>query len=165
MLLKKGDNNDFVKQLQVKLGVEAIGTFGPKTEAAVINFQRANGLIDDGIVGDSTWNKLMGVTPVVATPVIAIVPVATSISSFKLDKLKGHIPDSVIAAIPDTAAKFNITNVLRLAHFLAQAGHESGQFKATSENLNYSSKGLLGIFPRYFTRSEEHTSELQSLVQ
>jgi putative chitinase len=150
MILKKGDNNDFVKQLQVKLGVEAIGTFGPKTEIAVKAWQKANGLDDDGIVGDATWNKLMGVTPVVATPAIVTVPIAASISNFKLDKLKGHIPDSVIAAIPDTAAKFNITNVLRLAHFLAQAGHESGQFKATQENLNYSSKGLLGIFPRYF---------------
>ena len=62
MLLKKGDNNDFVKQLQVKLGVEAIGTFGPKTEAAVIAFQKANGLTADGIVGDGTWNKLFPTT-------------------------------------------------------------------------------------------------------
>jgi len=147
MLLKKGDNNDSVKQLQVKLGVEAIGTFGPKTEAAVMVFQKANGLKDDGIVGKDTWNKIMGINP---EPVSTPAPTTILVSSFKLDKLKGHIPDSVIAAIPDTAAKFNITNVLRLAHFLAQAGHESGQFKATSENLNYSSKGLLGIFPRYF---------------
>ena len=147
MLLKKGDNNENVKKLQVKLGVEAIGTFGPKTEEAVKAWQRANGLLDNGVVGDGTWNKMFGITPApTATPATTTILV----SSFKLDKLKGHIPDSVIAAIPDTAAKFNITNVLRLAHFLAQAGHESGQFKATQENLNYSSKGLLGIFPRYF---------------
>ena len=147
MLLKKGDNNEDVKKLQAKLGVDPIGNFGPKTEETVKAWQRANGLKDDGIVGNDTWNKIMGVTPAsTATPAPTIL-----VSSFKLDKLKGHIPDSVIAAIPDTAAKFNITNVLRLAHFLAQAGHESGQFKATSENLNYSSKGLLGIFPRYFT--------------
>ena len=146
MLLKKGDNNEQVKQLQIKLGVDPVGNFGPKTEEAVKKFQATNGLAADGIVGDATWNKIMGIVPV-TTPTPVVVPS----SSFKLDKLKGHIPDSVIAAIPDTAAKFNITNVLRLAHFLAQAGHESGQFKATSENLNYSSKGLLGIFPRYFT--------------
>jgi len=146
MLLKKGDNNEDVKKLQIKLGVEPIGNFGPKTEAAVKAWQKTNGLIDDGIVGNDTWNKIMGVAPAPASA-----PTTILVSSFKLDKLKGHIPDSVIASIPDTAAKFNITNVLRLAHFLAQAGHESGQFKATSENLNYSSKGLLGIFPRYFT--------------
>jgi peptidoglycan hydrolase-like protein with peptidoglycan-binding domain len=40
MLLKKGDKNDFVRQLQVKLGVEAVGTFGPKTEAAVNSFSK-----------------------------------------------------------------------------------------------------------------------------
>ena len=146
MLLKKGDNNEQVKQLQIKLGVDPVGNFGPKTEEAVKKFQATNGLAADGIVGDATWNKIMGIAPA-TTPA----PVAVPTSSFRLDKLKGHIPDSVIAAIPDTAAKFNITNVLRLAHFLAQAVHESGQFKATSENLNYSSKGLLGIFPRYFT--------------
>ena len=146
MLLKKGDKNEQVRQLQVKLGVDPVGTFGPKTEEAVKVFQAKHGLAADGIVGPATWEKIMGVTPVVVAPSVVVPP-----SSFKLDKLKGHIPDSVLAQIPDTAAKFNITNPLRLAHFLAQCGHESGGWKATSENLNYSSKGLLGIFPRYFT--------------
>jgi len=145
MLLKKGDNNEQVKQLQIKLGVDPVGNFGPKTEEAVKKFQAANGLAADGIVGDATWNKIMGTAPA-TTPAPVVVPS----SSFKLDKLKGHIPDSVLAQIPDTAAKFNITNPLRLAHFLAQCGHESGGWKATSENLNYSSKGLMGIFKKYF---------------
>jgi putative chitinase len=145
MLLKKGDNNEQVKQLQIKLGVDPVGNFGPKTEEAVKKYQATNGLVADGIVGDGTWNKIMGTTPV-ATPAPAVIPP----SLFKLDKLKGHIPDAVLAQIPDTAAKFNITNPLRLAHFLAQCGHESGGWKATSENLNYSSKGLMGIFGKYF---------------
>ena len=67
-----------------------------------------------------------------------------------IEKLKGHVPDAVIAQIPDTAAKFNITTNLRLAHFLAQCAHESGNFKAVSENLNYSKDGLMKIFPKYF---------------
>jgi putative chitinase len=67
-----------------------------------------------------------------------------------LDKLKGHIPDAVLAQIPDTATKFNITTPLRLAHFLAQCGHESAGFKAVNENLNYSVDGLKRIFSKYF---------------
>jgi len=38
----------------------------------------------------------------------------------------------------------------RAAHFFAQTAHESGNFKTFSENLNYSAKGLRGIFRKYF---------------
>lgn len=67
-----------------------------------------------------------------------------------LENLKGHIPDSVIAQIPAVQAKFEINTPLRLAHFLAQTGHESGGFKAVTENLNYSAKGLMTTFKKYF---------------
>jgi putative chitinase len=150
MLLKRGDNNENVKKLQQKLGLEPVGNYGPKTEDAVKAFQSKNGLTADGIVGPTTWAKIMGeapqAVPVISQPSAPIAPVGP----LKLDKLKGHIPDAVIAMIPDTAAKFQINTPLRLAHFLAQCGHESGGFKATSENLNYSAKGLMGIFKKYF---------------
>jgi putative chitinase len=71
-----------------------------------------------------------------------------------IEKLKGHVPDAVLAQIPDAAKKFNITTPLRLAHFLAQCGHESGGFKFLNENLNYSAKGLRGTFPKYFPTDE-----------
>jgi putative chitinase len=67
-----------------------------------------------------------------------------------LEKLKGHIPDNVITQIPGVMSKFEINTPLRLAHFLAQCGHESGGFRLTKENLNYSAKGLMGIFKKYF---------------
>lgn len=67
-----------------------------------------------------------------------------------IQKLKGHIPDAVLAQIPDVMEKFQINTPLRLCHFLAQCGHESNNFKAVTENLNYGAKGLLGTFKKYF---------------
>jgi putative chitinase len=146
MILKLGSKGEDVKKLQTKLGVEPIGTFGPKTEAAVKSWQKANGLLDDGIVGNGTWSKMFPTTSTVIKEDVVI----PKTGGLKLEKLKGHIPESVIAQIPDTAAKFQINTPLRLAHFLAQCGHESGGFRATQENLNYSAKGLMGIFRKYF---------------
>ena len=48
------------------------------------------------------------------------------------------------------AAAFYKLSPDRAAHFFAQTAHESGGFKAFSENLNYGAKGLRGIFGKYF---------------
>jgi len=153
MLLRVGSTGDDVKKLQEKLGVDVIGKFGPKTEAAVKGWQAAHGLTPDGVVGDATWAKMFA-QPVVQAPAPAPQP-AVQNTTFKLDKLKGHVPQFILDQIPDTAARFGITTPLRLAHFLAQCGHESGGFRAFSENLNYGAKGLLSIFPKYFKTIEK----------
>jgi putative chitinase len=144
MLLKVGSKGDDVKKLQAKLGTAADGTFGPGTEKLVKEWQTKNGLTADGIVGDGTWTKMF------AGEVIKEDVIISSGGPLKLEKLKGHVPDSVIAQIPEAAEKFKINTPLRLAHFLSQCGHESGGFKIFQENLNYSADGLKKIFPKYF---------------
>ena len=58
MVLKRGDNNETVKKIQVVLGVDPVGNFGPKTEEAVKAWQTANGLKADGVVGPATLAKM-----------------------------------------------------------------------------------------------------------
>ena len=48
---------------------------------------------------------------------------------------------------------FNLDK-MSAASFLAQVGHETGEFKVFEENLNYSEQGLLKTFKKYFTPAQ-----------
>lgn len=56
--LRRGATGDLVKEIQSKVGVEADGAFGSKTEAALRAFQRNHDLVPDGIAGPNTWAAL-----------------------------------------------------------------------------------------------------------
>lgn len=140
MIYKKGSTGEGVKKIQKLLGLKDDGDFGQNTHDAIVAWQKANGLLDDGIVGKITWEKMF--------------PLVIPASNFNLAGLRGHVPDSVLLQIPDTASKFNISTPLRLAHFLAQCAHESGSFSVVFENLNYDANGLCKTFPSYFPTLE-----------
>jgi peptidoglycan hydrolase-like protein with peptidoglycan-binding domain len=58
--LRRGAKGAAVNTLQQALGVKVDGDFGPRTEAAVRQWQRDHGLAADGIVGPKSWAKLSG---------------------------------------------------------------------------------------------------------
>lgn len=72
-------------------------------------------------------------------------------SMIELQKKIGVTADGAFGpgTLKAAASYFKLNNN-RAAHFFAQCAHESGNFKAFSENLNYGAKGLRGIFGKYF---------------
>lgn len=67
-----------------------------------------------------------------------------------IDKLLGVIPAKVVHELPAVIEKYDINTPLRLAHFLAQCAHESGNFKQVTENLLYNPTRLMQVWPRLF---------------
>ena len=72
-----------------------------------------------------------------------------------VSQLKEMVPgipyaDHWVEALNQLLPDYEINTPKRVAAFVAQCAHESGGFKVFSENLNYSDKGLNGIFKKYF---------------
>lgn len=70
----------------------------------------------------------------------------------KLAKLikKNKRPDEWYEGLYEQLPKFAIVTPARVAGFISQCQHESLDFTILTENLNYSAKGLMGIFKKYF---------------
>jgi putative chitinase len=63
--------------------------------------------------------------------------------------------DELNKALP----KYEITTSLRVAAFISQCAHESRDFTAMEENLNYSEKALNSVFGRYFGPGKRNAAE------
>jgi peptidoglycan hydrolase-like protein with peptidoglycan-binding domain len=62
-LMYPGDKGARVSWVQRRVGAAPDGSYGPKTEAAVKNFQNKNGLSADGVIGPLTFAPLCWATP------------------------------------------------------------------------------------------------------
>jgi putative chitinase len=78
---------------------------------------------------------------------------------FTLDKFKAivtgnpnatHWYEALCAILPD----YDINTVPRVAAFMAQTAHESGNYRAIKENLNYKAESLCKVWPKYFPNIE-----------
>ncbi|MEJ2593826.1 MAG: glycoside hydrolase family 19 protein [bacterium] len=72
-----------------------------------------------------------------------------------MPKAKSEDIDRYLKAIKIGLERYQINTPLRVAHFIAQIAHESGSFRYSSENLNYSANALRSVFGKYFKTNEE----------
>ena len=72
-----------------------------------------------------------------------------------LKQAKSYIRSEYYSYIEQYCEKYKINNVERISHFLAQTNYESCYMNYVEENLNYSSKQLLKVFPKYFKTIDE----------
>jgi putative chitinase len=75
------------------------------------------------------------------------------------DQLKQLLPknpyiDQWYNALSQLLPDYEINTPQRIAAFIAQCAHESGEFTALKENLNYRAVTLRKIFPKYFPTDE-----------
>ena len=79
-------------------------------------------------------------------------------SILALDQLKQMVKnpytDHWHAALDQLLDDYEINTPLRVAHFVAQCAHESGNFVFIKENLNYKAASLMTVFKKYFPTAE-----------
>ena len=79
-------------------------------------------------------------------------------SILTLDQLKQMVKNPYIdhwyAALEQLLDDYDINTPLRVAHFVAQCAHESGNFAFIKENLNYKAVSLQKVFPKYFPTAD-----------
>ena len=141
MILKLGSKGKNVSELQKLLKEKGFFThpnitenFGEVTQKAVIAFQRANGLLDDGIVGSRTWDKL-------SNKVVKINPATTGgkdedfededvIDFSKFPKIDGKYPTSPSALeLVKLINGFNFTRKIRKIIWHCTASHQTATTK------------------------------------
>ena len=79
-------------------------------------------------------------------------------SILALDQLKQMVKnpytDHWHAALDQLLDDYEINTPLRVAHFVAQCAHESGNFVFIKENLNYKAASLMTVFKKYFPTAD-----------
>ena len=67
---------------------------------------------------------------------------------------KLHIGPEWVDALNETFDRFGINTPRQQAAFIGQCGHECGNFKVLSENLNYRAATLMKLWPKRFPTQE-----------
>jgi hypothetical protein len=80
-LLAQGAAGPAVARVQNALHIVASGRFDSATKQAVVDFQRRDALLIDGVVGPQTWGALFGIAPRSTMPASSVTPAASTTTS------------------------------------------------------------------------------------
>ncbi len=136
-VLRRGASGSAVERLQQALRAVGFnpgaidGRFGPATEAALIAFQRAHGLLPDGIAGPLTWAKLEGGgpgAPLDVTDQVTLDLVADMFPYTRLDPIVRHLPPLL-----DALRQFQLVDKPMVLMALATIRAESETFEPVDE--------------------------------
>lgn len=140
-LIKIGSKGELVKKWQefltgqgFSLG-KADGDFGNKTFRATIEFQKQQGLKADGIAGKNTFDKAAALG--FEFPKEPVLPEGKGVTRDQLEYImkgaKASDIDTFLNPMNKIMTKYEINTPLRICHFLAQVGHESGSLRYKEE--------------------------------
>ncbi len=136
-ILRRGARGEAVERLQRLLREHGFptgridGRFGPATEAALLAFQRANGLLADGIAGPLTWQALdlgENTAPADATLQATVEIVAEMFPYTRLDTIAAHLP-----LVLDGLRGFGLVEKPMVLAALATIRAESESFEPVEE--------------------------------
>jgi len=136
-ILRRGARGPAVERLQLALREVGFnpgaidGRFGHATEAALIAFQRAHGLLADGIAGPLTWARLDGsgpAAPIDVTDQVSVDLVADMFPFTRLDPIVRHLP-----ALLDALRQFQLIDKPMVLMALATIRAETEAFEPVDE--------------------------------
>lgn len=140
-VLTEGQSGNDVTDLQTRLQAAGFppgaldGHFGPATRAAVIGFQRSEGLVPDGVVGTLTAQALgvagIALPPAPAMPAVTINIVSKMFPQTRLDPIRNNLP-FIMAAL----AGANLTATPIVLAALATIRVETAGFEPIDEFLS-----------------------------
>ena len=135
--LKLGSRGADVKTLQGYLGLAQDGSFGPKTEAAVKEFQSSHGLTPDGVGGQKTWSLLTsegGNDPRVIPGVTIYKPIGTNITRLPGRKIRYLVIHYTAGTRSTSGAALAARNADLRNYYCYAVGDGKGKYGITNSN-------------------------------
>lgn len=147
--LKRGYKGKEVKLWQEFLKIDVDGVFGKQTEECTKEFQSNNGLKADGIAGPETITKAVSLGFVI--PEKNFIELTAEQLKYVMKGCKESGIIKYLGPINLAMKKYEVDTYLRVCHFLAQVGHESGSLRFSHElasgRMYEGRKDLGNIFP------------------